>query len=130
MNEIIWEAIYNDGTLLPQYNDKNDPLSANKYIDIDRSKLVKFNLYKNDILIFSLHLDNSKKLIFRRRVVMKMYSGNKEVVYLIGWQEKVNNKNVQQISFIFEDGRIETTDGFKKGTKWKYPIRFLKEEEC
>jgi len=129
MNEIIWEAIYNDGTLLPQYNDKNDPLSANKYIDIDRSKLVKFNLYKNDILIFSLHLDNSKKLIFRRRVVMKMYSGNKEVVYLIGWQEKVNNKNVQQISFIFEDGHIEVTDGFKEGTKWMYPIRFLKEEE-
>ncbi|KKK52895.1 hypothetical protein LCGC14_3100290, partial [marine sediment metagenome] len=77
--ELFWNAVYNDGTELKQYNEGG---SCNKYGDIDRSKLIQFALYNSDKLVLVVHLDKNKRLIFRRRVAMKVMSGNQEVVYL------------------------------------------------
>ena len=124
--ELIWKAIYSDDTILNQINEDG---SSNKYIDIDRTKLIQFLLYQKDKLILVIHLDEDKKLIFRRRVAMKALSGEQTIVYLVGWQQNRSGVNQQQISFIFEDGHIEVTDRFKEGTKWFYPINFMKDEQ-
>jgi len=101
--ELIWKAIYSDGKSLNQYNEGK----TSKYTDIDRNLLQFFELYNGDKLIFRVHLDDGKRLIFRKRVSQEMNSGNKKNVYLVGWQKKIGGENVQSIAYIFEDGRIE-----------------------
>ena len=127
MAELNWKVIYDDETELSQSNEDG---SYNKYKDIDRSKVIsKFLLYKEGKLVLVVHLDKNKKLIYRRRVAMKMLSGAQEIVYLVGWQENLNGSNSQHISFIFEDGHIEVVDRFYKGHPWFYPINFLEGEK-
>ena len=124
--ELFWKAIYNNGTEINQYNEDG---TVNKYIDIVRTGLVQFVIYNGDKSVLVVHLDSNKNLIFRRRVAMKLISSKQEVVYLAGWQENKNGINIQQISFIFEDGHIEVVDGFKKDHKWFRPIIFLEDEK-
>jgi len=123
--ELTWIAYYEDGTKLLQYENGK----CHKYLDIDRSKLSKFAIHNGEKLILVIHLDKNKKLIFRRRVAKPMLSDTEEVVYLVGWQENRSGVNVQSISFIFQEGYIETVDGFKENHKWFYPINFMKEEQ-
>ena len=125
MVELNWKAIYSDGTELSQYSDNK----TSKYGDIDRSRLDKFVILKNDTPVLILYLDENKKLIFRRRVAKNFLSGEEEAVYLVGWQENRSGVNLQSISFIFEDGHVEVVDRFKEGHPWFYPINFLDEEK-
>jgi hypothetical protein len=55
--------------------------------------------------------------------------GEKHVVYLVGWQQLVNGKNVQTLTALFEDGHIEVTDGFKEGHPWFGNVNLRSEEE-
>jgi len=120
-----WKAIYNDGTYLSQYNEDD---SENKYSLIDRSKLTTFILYNNTIPVIVLHLDQNKRLIYRKRIALRVGSGIKEVVYIVGWQETKEGVNFQNILFLFEDGHIEVVDRFYKNHRWFRPIKFIPEE--
>jgi len=121
---IQWEAFYKDGSSLSQF--EGDVI--NRYGDIDLSKIVKFVLHKDEKVFMVLHLDANKRLIFRKRIAMKVISGKKQIVYIVGWQEKINGKNVQSLSFIFDDGHIEMVDKFRDDTAWFYSINFRPEE--
>ena len=124
-DNVHWEAVYADDSKLKQYDDKG---KGRKYTDIDRSKLKKFILYKDDEPVIVLNLTGNKKLIYRRRVAKQLGTKKEEVVYLVGWQEKVGGKNVQSISFLFEDGHIEVLDRFKENHAWYGPVKFLPDE--
>ena len=108
MTEIRWRAIYNDGSTLPQYNEKGE---ANGYENIDRKGLAAFEIYdltKPDSFIFRLFLEEGQKLIYRRRVQKDLMSDKiTNVLYLVGWQQKVNGKNIQSINYITEDGEVQ-----------------------
>lgn len=111
---IKWKAIYEDGTFLDQFNEDG---SENKYFDIERRKLRKFNIYKDDILIYSLFLKPLQRLIFRHRTLLHMaQNGDKryENIYLVGYQQTFDTiqglKNVTVINYIFEDGHMELDD--------------------
>lgn len=124
--EFYWKCQYNDGTEISS--------KESRYQDIDRAKLEKFILLQveNDKPVLVLNLDGSKKLIVRMRTAMKM-SGAKESVWIVGYQENLGaflgaGRTTQMICFVFEDGTIEVTDGFKADHKWFYPISFLPEE--
>lgn len=127
---IEWKAVYNDGSELPQYNEDG---SENKYSDIKREKLSKFVLLKNKEPAVVIHLDEKKKLICRRRVAVRVdprgQKKGQQVVWLAGWQEKKNGRNVQMICFLFEDGHIEVVDRFYENHPWLYPIIFRPEEK-
>ncbi len=119
-----WKCQYNDGTEISS-RDKVP------FKDIDRQKLEKFVLLQvdNDKPVLVLNLDPNKRLIIRLRTAMKVLSGEKEIVWIVGWQENwTDHRNVQTICFVFPDGTIEVTDGFKKGHKWFYPVKFFPEE--
>ena len=105
-----WRAVYSDGEILNQYNEEG---IANQYPDIDRQRLVTFEIWEKEKLIFRLHLEESRRLIYRRRVAQNMLTGKKVVVFLVGWQTTINGENVQDIAYIFEDGHIELAG------KWK-----------
>lgn len=55
--------------------------------------------------------------------------GNSETVYLAGWQENQNGRNIQMIMFLFQDNRIEIVDRFHKNHEWFYGIKFVENEE-
>ena len=123
-----WKAIYTDGSELPQFNEDG---TENKYKDINRSKLSKFVLLVDKNPKIVVHLDSNKKLIYRRRVAIRMVGNlkNQEAVYLVGWQENKNGINTQMICFLFEDGHVEVVDRFYENHPWLYSVNFLEVEK-
>jgi len=129
MPNVHWEAVYNDGTSLKQFEGDKE----NKYTDIDRTKLEKFILFSDGLPKVVVHLDENKKLICRKRVAKKvglvsLQVKSEESVWLVGWQERRAGVNVQMVCALFEDGRVEVVDRFKEGHPWLYPVKFLPEE--
>ncbi len=94
---MFWRAVYKDGSVLNQYNGEGKP---NGYENIDRKKLLQFQLLKEGKVFFSLILESGQRLIFRRRVFQNLNKTNH--VFLVGWQKDGN----QAISYLFEDGSI------------------------
>ena len=72
MDSIEWRAIYKNGEIFPQH--KKDG-NANKYGDIDRSRLEYFDLHKGETLLFRLHMEPGRRLIVRRRTVGNLARG-------------------------------------------------------
>ena len=127
MSMLRWAAVYNDGSLLPQYNEDG---SENKYTDINRDILKQFLLLSTTSVRFILNLKPEFKLIYRRRTAIKMDSNVKGIIHIVGYQQNISGKNIQHINFISEStGVMEVTDGFKEGHQWFYPVIFLPEEE-
>ena len=126
--ELIWKAIYTEGCL----NQYNEDGSVNKYTDIDRTILKFFELYRENKLILRIHLGDEKRLIYRRRVTIGLIgeSGKiKDVVYLCGWQKTVGGENVQSISYIFEDGHIESGGAWNEKSSFAYAPNLIEEEK-
>lgn len=124
-NKTYWKAIYSGNESLSQFNEDG---SENKYTNIKRERLIQFCIYVDNNPAVIIHLDPHKKLIYRMRRAMNN-RGEEESVYLAGWQERKNGKNIQMIVFLFEDGHIEIVDRFYENHKWFYGINFLKTEE-
>ena len=106
--EITWNAVYTDGTSLPQYSE--DGL-VNKYPDIDRSKLEFFELHKDKNLLFKLHLEKGQRLVYRRRTVRNVSTGEDKIIWMVC--SKYNYIKNPLVSWLFEDGHVEVTQGFK-----------------
>lgn len=120
-----WIARYNDGTFLPQINSSG---TRNSYQDINRDKLIAFEMWKDATRVLLIRFAPGQRLIWRRRVEMSP-TGVAEVCHLIGKQETVNGKNYQGIMGLFEsDGRIEVADRFEEGHPWFFPVKVHTEE--
>ena len=115
---MYWICQYNDGTEINS--------NEHKYKDVDRSKLEKFILLHNDKPLVVLNLDQNKRLIVRRRTAITLQQKS-ETVWIVGYQW-TDGKNYQMICFVFPDGTVEITDGFKENHKWLYPVTFRPEE--
>ncbi len=122
---IQWKAVYDDGKELPQVNEDG---SENKYPDIDRSKLAFFEIYKEEKLIFRLHFQEGRRLIYRRRVSVNAMTKETHAIYLVGWQAIVGGRNVQDIAYIFEDGHVELAGQWKEGRVFYAPILINEEK--
>jgi len=109
-NKTYWKAVYKDNTFLLQY----DKDKENKYQDINRGNLEYFDIYKGDKLIFRLHLEKGKRLIYRRRILITAGQGS-EAITLVGWQDTIRGINRQAINLIFPDGHIEMLPKWKEG---------------
>jgi len=124
-DKYTWQAVYNDGTDLWEYN--NDVAVA-KYDQIDRDKLVKFNVYETAKLgvamkpVISLDIKPGYRLIWRKRRHQRMIGPQIpfKTVYLVGWQATIGGEtaigggkttiggeNVQSIIYLYEDGKME-----------------------
>jgi hypothetical protein len=114
-----WEAFYNDQSSLKQYNADG---SENKYADIDRSKLEAFAFFKDGALVFALYLEPEQRLIFRRRVEQKT-GGEQTIVYMAGWQQTIEGRNVQSIAYIFPSGVVHVAGPWRDNHPWFYSIQ-------
>ena len=99
MSDYEWKAIYSDGSFLGEYKKDKTP---NSYHDIDRTKLAAFELIKDSKPIYRLHLEPGQTLIYRRRVRTDPGGNIIGVFYMIGWQRKIGNENVQVISYVVD----------------------------
>ena len=115
-----WKCQYNDGSEISSKD-------GYKYKDIDRAKLEKFVLLQvdNDKPVLVLNLSRWDKLICRMRSALPVMGGEPMTVWIAGYQGIEGN---QTVCFVFPDGTVEVTDGFKEGHKWFYPVKFLPEE--
>ena len=109
MKELYWIANYDDKTVLGQFNPDG---TENKYIDIDRDKLIRFDILEKESkkVIYSVFLREGQRLIYRRRTLINMGTGARVIVYLAGWQMNIFTnsgiKNMVVINYIHEDGSI------------------------
>ncbi len=106
----MWEAIYNDGTTLPEVEGE----TLHFFSHIDQSKLIAFILRP---LIpgypqFAVKLDGDKRLVFvRRRIIpLNQPDSQRETWHILGWQRTVGETNVQFLTYVHEGGDSFTTD--------------------
>lgn len=114
-----------------QYNDGSEISSKDfKYKDIDREKLKKFVLLQvdNDKPVLVMNFNRNKHLVCRMRTAKPVMGGDAMTVWIVGSTEHVGRFTKQVICFVFPDGTIEVTDGFKDDHRWFYPVNFLPEE--
>lgn len=124
----MWQAVYDDLSFLDQISDGK----TNSYHEIDRSKLMEFRLIepKTGRVFFIMELDKEKRLIFRRRVSMNASTGETmAVVYLVGWQQTVNGKNVQSLFWVLPDLSVLNTGAFKENSHFLYDVFYFDEEK-
>jgi hypothetical protein len=106
---LTWKAVYEDKTELNQFASNG---IENKYKDINREKLVRFDMINTFTgkAIYSIYLRDGKSLIYRRRTLMTVGIPEPVIVYLVGWRETVMTlsgpKNFVTINYIHEDGSI------------------------
>ena len=104
----MWRAQMSDSSTLYQRGPDGE---KNGYHQIDRTKLVAFDLWQGDHLICRIDMrpdrlgDSPKHLIWRIRHMMND-RGRDDKIHLVGWQRKVRGENVQAILYVFEDGTV------------------------
>lgn len=118
--KLYWIAKYNDGSELRQFVE-NSTDRENKYIDIDRERLVKFVIVDKETnrIVYTLYLREGQRLIFRRRTLKRL--GKPDViVFLVGYQITIMTnsgpKDFTVINYIHEDGSI-SLDGVRGNLK-------------
>lgn len=120
--ELSWRAMYHDGQgkLTGESFVQHDGDKENKYADIDRWRLGRFDLLNaQGQIVFSLVIRKDQNLIYRRRTIRPLMGGTVDdikVVYLCGWRQTVTTpkgqKNIMSIAYIYPDGSIQL-DGAK-----------------
>lgn len=110
-----WIAYYSDGTTLEQ--------GPNQYEKIDRSRLAAFGLLKDGELHYRLFFEEGQKLIYRHKGFIEVELAKQAQhqlpgYYMIGYQENVNGKNRQCITYIDEQtGLVQTAGRFSAGSE-------------
>ena len=104
-----WRAVYSDQTTLRQYKEDG---TEHKYTDIDRSKLLFFDIIDNDDVVCRIHFDDSRKrLIYRRRTALP--SGYEPIIVILaGWQMTIKDENIQVINYITSDNKVLMSSGW------------------
>lgn len=117
---LTWRAIYRDGTVVDQYDEKRDPIEVSSEV-IDHTQVKTFFIMREvQVPVLTLHLDEGQKLIYRRRTSV---TGDKsQMCHLAGWQQDVGIETVQSIAYVFEDGTIEMAGKFREDHPWFYSI--------
>lgn len=127
--EIEWVAVYGQDEFFRQFNEDD---TENKYMDIDRKKLIEFHILDRGTgkTVFALALEPEQRLIFRRRNSLNASTGDMNwTIYLVGWQQTVGGKNIQSLNWIFPDGSIIATGKFKEEHPIFYGIQLFPNED-
>lgn len=109
--ELNWRAVYDDDTVLNQFEGEGENRKENKYKDINRERLVRFDMVNpaTGKAHYALYLREGQQLIFRRRTLKKINQPD-TVIFLVGYQQTVmaNTGPLNQvvINYIHPDGSI------------------------
>lgn len=123
---LTWRAIYKDGIVLDQYDEKRDPVEVSSEV-IDRKKVKTFFIMQGQVPVLTLHLDEGQNLIYRRRVTVK--GEDRQICHLAGWQQIIQGETVQSIVYLSEDGTIEMAGRFRDDHPMFYSIVLTEKEK-
>jgi len=118
-----WTAYYNDNSKLNQFEGEKE----NKYTDIRRKELKAFALCQVNTgePHVTVYFDRpTQRLILRRRITSdfsalggvegKATLTPRSIIWIVGWQELVGDKNVQLLLFLYEDGTVAAMPRYGK----------------
>lgn len=106
--EMYWVANYGEEDSLKQF----DGTKENRYEDIDRERLTRFDLidYDTNKPFLSVYISAGRQLIFRRRTLKRMDGSPDIVIFLAGYKERVmtpsGGKSIISINYIHPDGSV------------------------
>jgi len=92
--KINWTAVYKDGKKVKR-------VKGITYDTLNRTNLKAFEVTWMNIPVVTVHLQENQQLIWRRRNEVTP-GGLSRIVYLCGWREMINGKDVQTITYIFD----------------------------
>lgn len=118
-DQYTWRANYNDSTSLRQIDPDG---TKHAYADIDRTKLVSFELLEGENVVLSVPFDPGEKLIWRRRVEMNS-AGVVATVHIIGKQATVDGQNRQVVFGLHPDGHVDVSDKWDDAHPWYFPVQ-------
>lgn len=104
---LMWVANYDDETKLYQFESGKE----NKYVDINRDRLVRFDMVSRDTNkpIYALYLREGQQLIFRRRTLKRINKPD-VVIFLVGYKQTFMTLSGPRsnivINYIHPDGSI------------------------
>lgn len=127
--DLEWVVVYDDGSELWQHGPDG---KEHSYADIDRSRISEFHLRLRgqDKTVIAYALEPGQRLIYRKRHSMSGITGEKNwTIHLVGWQQTVNGKNVQCLSWVFPDGSIINTGRFREDHPIFYSVELLDMEK-
>lgn len=124
--DLEWIVVYEDGGILYQYEEDG---KENLYADIDRERRVaEFHLRDRSTgkIVLAYALEPGQRLIYRKRHSMSGVTGEKNwTIHLVGWQQTIDGKNIQNISWVFPDGSIINTGRFRDNHPIFYSVELL-----
>ena len=96
--------------------------------DVSREGIKNIETKVGNGVIFTMHLEEGQKPIFRRRGLTSSIDLDKHpepIVYIVGWRQKVGGKDIQSITYICDwIGRgfqIHQAGRFKEDHPFFYP---------
>lgn len=95
------------------------------YRDIDRKKLTGFSIVKNGKNIFTLYLEDDKKLFWRQRELITI-GGKRTKFDLVGYTK--NEGKDKMIAAVLDNGEIHIVGEFIKNHKLFDKINFSNQE--
>lgn len=110
--ELQWRAVYEDKSILNQYEPSG---KENKYTDIDRERLVRFDMLDKATQkpVYSVWLNEGQQLIYRRRTIMPIKPTPErpiQVIYLVGYRQTIMTnsgpRNFVVLNYLYEDGSV------------------------
>lgn len=97
-----WIAHYDNGETLPQLLQNGE---TNTYKQIDRDRLISFDIWRNEKLLFRLDLwpnaAGKKHLIWRKRHRIRS-DGTRTMFHLVGWLQE----DTIQMHAVFDEGFV------------------------
>ena len=136
-----WKAFYKDGSVLPQFERDG---TEHLFKEIDHNRLAGFGWFPFDVELaeklqekgiltavlplpsFQVWLKDGQRLIAFRRHFLSLSLDkpagvanllSHKVLYVLGWQETVNGRNMQTLMYIDEEGNVELSSSHKTARK-------------
>lgn len=121
MTDFTFTAIYKDGGQVQL----SQTLSYDK---LKRDNLAAFKVTIGKQELFTLHLEDGQRLIYRRRPPntpgIPLEKSKHPVIYMIGWRQRVGGKDVQSITYICDwvgrGWQIHQAGKFREDHPWFY----------
>lgn len=115
---LTWRANYHDNNGRPTeegLSQFNNDGSENKYDEIDRLRLGRFDLINEQGKpVYSVYLHTGQRLVYRRRHFVPLNGGKRSLVHVVGWVETVytgkGTREIYAFNYIFEDGTMALDD--------------------
>jgi len=110
-----WQAAYEDGTVLNQYN---EDATKNSYNDLNRDGLETFSLLDDqDNVIVTVELEPNCVLFWRMRVALHPSGRTRERVHLVGWRKA---DGTEEINLVLQDGKVRKYKKWNPNSQWLY----------